>query len=106
MARALRIELKNGWYHVANRGNNGQAIYLDNRDRRHFLDLISEMIERYSVEVHAYVLMSNHYHLMVEAGEDLSRARCNLNFDFAEKPPIFEKRMAMRENRTKNFAPQ
>src|SRR5207253_8327038 len=40
MARPLRINLKNGWYHVANRGNNRQAIYLDERDRQHFLALL------------------------------------------------------------------
>src|SRR5438876_4853022 len=84
MARPLRLEIRNGWYHVANRGNNGQAIYLDNRDRRHFLDLISEIIERYSVEVHAYVLMSNHYHLFVRTPEaNLSAAMQLLNVAYS-----------------------
>ena len=46
MARPLRIDLKNGWYHVANRGNNRQPIYLDERDRKHFLDLLSRMVEQ------------------------------------------------------------
>jgi len=54
----LRINLKNGWYHVANRGNNRQAIYLDERDRRHFLELLAQMRERYFVEIHSYVLMT------------------------------------------------
>ncbi len=46
MARPLRLDLGNGWYHVANRGNNWQAIYLDERDRKHFLDLLPRMIEK------------------------------------------------------------
>ncbi len=69
MARPLRIDLKNGWDHVANRGNNRQAIYLNERDRKHFLDLLSGMIERYSVEVQAYFLMGNPYHLIVRTPE-------------------------------------
>ncbi len=48
MTRPLPIDLKNGWYHVANRGNNRQAICLDERDREHFWDLLSGMIEGYS----------------------------------------------------------
>jgi hypothetical protein len=42
---------------VINRGNNRQTIYLDDRDRRHFLELLGEAVERYGVEVHTYVLM-------------------------------------------------
>ena len=69
MARPLRVGLTNGWYHVTNCGNNRQGIYLDGRDCQHFLELLPEMISRYSLEVHAYVLMSNHYHLMVRTPE-------------------------------------
>ena len=69
MARPLRLDLKNIWYHVANGGNNRQAVYLDEGDRKPFLDLLFGMIERYSVEVHAYVLMGNQYHLIVRTPE-------------------------------------
>jgi REP element-mobilizing transposase RayT len=65
MSRPLRVQFKNGWYHVTARGNNRQRIFYDERDRRHFLELIGEMSERHAVEVHAYVLMDNHYHLLV-----------------------------------------
>ena len=65
MARPLRIQLRNGWYHVTARGNNRQRIYLDARDRRHLLELLAEMRERQALEVHAFVLMDNHYHLLV-----------------------------------------
>ena len=56
MARPLRIEVKNGWYHVTNRGNNRQIIYLGDRDQRHFLELFGKIVERSGVEVHGYVL--------------------------------------------------
>lgn len=69
MTRPLRINLAGGWYHVTARGNNRQAIYEDDRDRLHFLDLIGEMVERYRVRIHAYVLMTNHYHLLIETPE-------------------------------------
>lgn len=69
MARPLRIDLRNGWYHVTNRGNDRRPIYLDDRDRRHFLELLGRMTERYCVQVHAYVLMGNHYHLIVRTPE-------------------------------------
>ncbi len=65
MARPLRVQFKNGWYHVTARGNNRQRIFYDDRDRRHFLELMAEMSERQAVEVHAYVLMDNHYHLLL-----------------------------------------
>ena len=65
MARPLRVQFKNGWYHVTARGDNRQRIFYDERDRRHFLELIGEMSERHAVQVHAYVLMDNHYHLLV-----------------------------------------
>ena len=43
MARPLRIEIKDGWYHVTARGNNRQAIYLDRRDQLHLLELLGEL---------------------------------------------------------------
>jgi putative transposase len=66
MARPLRIDVAGGWYHVTARGIERRAIYRDDRDRGHFLELIEEAVSRFGVVVHAYVLMSNHYHLVVE----------------------------------------
>jgi len=65
MARPLRVQLKNGWYQVTGRGANRQRIFYDEQDRRRFLELIGQMSEQHAVEVHAYVLMDNHYHLLV-----------------------------------------
>ena len=83
MARPLRINRVNGRYHVTARGNERKAIYRDDRDRSHFLELLSEMVERYGVQLHAYVLMDNHYHLLLQTPEaNLSRAVQWLNVSY------------------------
>jgi putative transposase len=75
MARPLRIERAGGWYHVTSRGNERRAIYRDDRDRVHCCELLAETVARFGVRLHAYVLMDNHYHLVIELTEaNLSRA--------------------------------
>ena len=59
MGRAWRIEYEGALYHLIFRGNNGQDIYLNDADRNLFLETISEMSERFEVNIFAYVLMSN-----------------------------------------------
>src|SRR5258708_27842997 len=66
MARALRIERAGGRYHVTARGNERKAIYREDSDRCHFLELLSEATDRFGVRIHAYVLMDNHFHLLIE----------------------------------------
>jgi len=80
MARPLRIEYPGAYYHVAARGNDRKAIFRDVLDRKKFLVILSSSIEQFVVRLHSYVLMDNHYHLLVEtpAGE-LSRAIRYLN---------------------------
>ena len=65
MARPLRIEYPGALYHVTARGNDRRNIFLDARDHKHFLELLSAGIKEYEVLLHAYVLMTNHYHLVV-----------------------------------------
>ena len=65
MARPLRINVAGGWYHVTARGQRRERIYHDARDRVEFLRRVEEMTKRFRVEVHAYVLMPNHYHLLL-----------------------------------------
>ncbi len=65
MGRAWRIEYEGALYHLMSRGNDGQDIYLNDADRELFLETISEMSERFGIDIFAYVLMSNHYHLLV-----------------------------------------
>ena len=65
MARPLRINLAGGWYHVMSRGNGGEVLYRSDEDRRRFLGLLAELPERFSLEVHVFVLMDNHYHVLL-----------------------------------------
>jgi REP element-mobilizing transposase RayT len=65
MARPLRIEYEGAYYHVLSRGNKQQAIFLEDDDRQTFLKTIARMSERFDVTIIAYVLMDNHYHLLI-----------------------------------------
>lgn len=65
MPRPPRIEFENAWYHVMNRGAGRRAIFPDNRARELFLKLLSEMNAEFRIEIHAYCLMGNHFHLLV-----------------------------------------
>ena len=68
MARPLRIEFAGALYHVTSRGNARQDIYLNDFDRTVFLDHFKRACKRYDWSCHAYCLMSNHYHLLIETG--------------------------------------
>jgi putative transposase len=75
MSRALRIERPGGRYHVTARGNERKSIFRDDPDRFHFLELLADLGGRFGVRIHAYVLMENHFHLLLETPEaNLSRA--------------------------------
>ncbi len=66
MTRPLRINLEGGVYHVSARGNERKAIFRDDEDRRHFLELLGQSVERFAWLLQGYVLLENHYHLLVE----------------------------------------
>ena len=84
MARPLRIEKAGGWYHITSRGNERKPIFRDTRDRRRFLELIGEMVSRFRVRLHCFVLMDNHYHLVLELTEaNLSRTVQWLNVSYS-----------------------
>ena len=84
MARPLRIEHAGGWYHVTSRGNERRAIFRDDRDRTHFLELLQNMVGRFNLRVHCFVLMDNHYHLIVELRQaNLSLALQWLNLSYS-----------------------
>jgi REP element-mobilizing transposase RayT len=71
------------WYHITARGNERRAIFCDDRDRVHFYDLLDGMNGRFGVRIHAFVLMENHYHLLVELTQpNLSRAVQWLNTSY------------------------
>lgn len=70
MARPLRLEYLGAWYHVTARGNERRDIFRDDRDRERFVTLLAELEKRYGLEVHGYVLMPNHYHLMLRLNRE------------------------------------
>ncbi len=80
MARPLRIEFPGAVYHVTSRGNARQAIFIDDEDRGGFLDVVSIVVERFQWLCHAYCLMENHYHLLIETPNgNLSKGMRELN---------------------------
>jgi putative transposase len=66
MARPLRIQYPNAVYHVTCRGNERQSIFRDGEDRKRFLRILSQSLNIYTVKLYSYVLMNNHFHLLVE----------------------------------------
>ncbi len=66
MSRAWRIEYEGALYHVLSRGNEQRKIFTDDEDRKLFLELLGEMSERFKVEIYSYVLMTNHYHILLK----------------------------------------
>jgi REP-associated tyrosine transposase len=66
MARPLRITFPGAFYHVASRGNERKAVFKSLRDRKKFLEYLESATQRYDARIHAYCLMDNHYHLLLE----------------------------------------
>lgn len=75
MARVPRLVLPGQPHHIIQRGNNRQAIFVDDKDRQHFLAMLRECALTHQVGIHAYVLMDNHVHLLAtpQQAEGLSR---------------------------------
>ena len=83
MARPLRVLVEGGWYHVTARGNRREQLFFTDTDRRRFLGLVGELPDRFEVEVHAFVLMCNHYHLLLRTPRaNLSHAIRWLNISY------------------------
>ena len=84
MPRTPRLNVPEGWYHVSSRGIDRRRIFLDERDRTHFLEVLQMLPERFRIGVYAYVLMENHYHLLVQTPEaNLSAALQWLNVSYS-----------------------
>jgi putative transposase len=66
MARKLRIEYEGAIYHVMNRGDRREPIFIDDADRQRFVETLAEVCAKTGWQVYAYVLMPNHFHLVVE----------------------------------------
>ena len=64
MSRPWRIEYKGALYHLLSRGNEHSDIFVDDKDRGNFLNTVGEMSQRFDIDIFAYVLMNNHYHIL------------------------------------------
>jgi len=76
MARPLRIEYDGALYHITSRGNERNPIYRGEEDYGRFLEILSELPRRYGIIIHGYVLIGNHYHLLIETPGETSQKRC------------------------------
>ncbi|MCD6495107.1 transposase [Candidatus Bipolaricaulota bacterium] len=80
MARPLRIEYPGAVYHITSRGNAKRSIYRGRADREAFLKTLKQVVDRFNWLCHAYCLMPNHYHLLIETVDPtLSRGMQQLN---------------------------
>lgn len=86
MPRPLRIEFENAWYHVMNRGANQQTIFESDFHRNLFFELLEEIVARFNIEIHAYCLMNNHYHLLIKTpNANLGRAMKHLDALYTQR---------------------
>jgi putative transposase len=69
MPRKMRVQYAGAIYHVMSRGNRHEKIFLDDVDRQDFLKTLAETCQKTGFEIHAYCLMPNHFHLVVETPE-------------------------------------
>lgn len=85
VARALRIQFPGALYHVTARGNAGQAIYCDDEDRDGFLGILARAVSRFAWLCHAFCLMGNHYHVLIETPRpNLAQGMRDLNGTYAQ----------------------
>ena len=94
MGRAWRIEYAGALYHILSRGNEQSDIFYDNTDRQRFLNTVEELSERFAVDIFAYVLMDNHYHLL------LKTRRANLSKAMQWFGTTYTRRFNNRHNRS------
>jgi REP element-mobilizing transposase RayT len=86
VARPLRVEFSGALYHVTSRGNRQEVIYEADADRENFMTILADACKTYHWVCHAYCLMDNHYHLLVETPEaNLSKGMRQLNGLYTQK---------------------
>jgi len=80
MARPLRIEYPDAWYHIMNRGRRSETIFADKRGYSGFIELLKDTTEMWNLRIAAYCLMPNHYHLLAQT-PDANISRCMRHID-------------------------
>lgn len=86
MARPLRIQYSNAWYHVINRGRRGDQVFQIKDDYKRFIDVLYEAIELFALRISAFCLMPNHYHILVQTPDaNLSRCMRHINGVYTQR---------------------
>lgn len=86
MSRPLRIEYPGAWYHVMNRGRQFEKIFSDEQDYEMFVELLKDSSEMWKVNIAAYCLMSNHYHILLHTPDgNISRTMRHINGVYTQK---------------------
>jgi len=80
MARPLRIEYADAWYHIMNRGRRSELIFIHERDYSGFIELLKDTSEMWNLRITAYCLMPSHYHILVQT-PDANISRCMRHID-------------------------
>jgi len=93
MARPLRIEYPGAIYHVTSRGNARQSIFIDDVDRQVFLEVLGNVVEKYNWLCHAFCLLDNHYHILVETQDP------NLSLGMRQLNGVYTQRVNIRHHR-------
>jgi len=84
MVRKLRVEYPGAVYHIVNRGNRRENIFIDSKDRKQFLQRLLLVKNKYNLVIHGFCLMDNHYHLIIETPEgNISTVMRHLNSSYA-----------------------
>lgn len=83
MARQLRVGFEGAFYHITSRGNLREKVFFEDKDREKFLEILEKTKERYGYILHAYALMDNHYHLLIETPKaNISQIMQNINTSY------------------------
>ncbi len=86
MSRPLRIEYPGAWYHVMNRGRRREKIFRSHSDYEIFIKVLQETVENWNLQISAYCLMPNHYHLLVHTPDgNLSRCMRHINGVYTQR---------------------
>lgn len=84
MARPLRVQFENAFYHIMARGQRKEPIVYDDKDKKEFFSRLKSTIEKYNLNIHAFVLMNNHYHLLAQTpNANLSDSMHYLNSSYS-----------------------
>lgn len=83
MARQVRIEFEGAFYHITSRGNLRGKVFFEDKDKEQLLEILGRTKERYGYILHAYTIMDNHYHFLIETPKaNISQIMQNINTSY------------------------